>query len=216
MKRSPLSVARIQGSQSLADLEIAAPGRPCEVDSRSARLNPLRLPRAAQKRNRASSDWGSAPDPGIFRGMTPVSDGTAQTRRPRAIQLAQGPDAPSAHRRSGYPLSGCVPAEPDSVSPDRDTLHHGGTKRKTRTNQETQPMGKCNCRCWGKVVDAGEKAGIRFPVHPHILRHSTGFYLANKGMDTRAIQAYLGHRQIQHTVRYTELTADRFRDFWED
>jgi site-specific recombinase XerD len=50
--------------------------------------------------------------------------------------------------------------------------------------------------------------------HPHMLRHTCGFALANKGHDTRALQAYLGHRNIQHTVRYTELSPDRFKDFW--
>ncbi len=66
------------------------------------------------------------------------------------------------------------------------------------------------------VPRAGEKAGIPFPVHPHMLRHGTGFKLANDGHDTRAIQHYLGHRNIQHTVRYTELVAERFNGFWED
>lgn len=66
------------------------------------------------------------------------------------------------------------------------------------------------------IARTGEKAGFDFPIHPHMLRHSTGYYLANKGMDTRAIQAYLGHKQIQHTVRYTELSANRFKDFWSD
>ena len=66
------------------------------------------------------------------------------------------------------------------------------------------------------VARAGKSAGLGFPVHPHMLRHSTGYYLANKGMDTRAIQAYLGHKQIQHTVKYTELSAKRFNDFWID
>ncbi len=66
------------------------------------------------------------------------------------------------------------------------------------------------------IARAGELADIGFPVHPHMLRHSTGYYLASKGHDTRAIQAYLGHRNIQHTVRYTELSPDRFRDFWRD
>jgi site-specific recombinase XerD len=54
------------------------------------------------------------------------------------------------------------------------------------------------------------------PVHPHTLRHATGYKLANDGQDTRAIQHYLGHRNIQHTTRYTELAADRFKDFWRD
>jgi type 1 fimbriae regulatory protein FimB/type 1 fimbriae regulatory protein FimE len=60
------------------------------------------------------------------------------------------------------------------------------------------------------VAEAASAAGIEFPVHPHMLRHATGYYLANAGVDTRAIQLYLGHRNIQHTVRYTELAAGRF------
>jgi type 1 fimbriae regulatory protein FimB/type 1 fimbriae regulatory protein FimE len=47
-----------------------------------------------------------------------------------------------------------------------------------------------------------------------MLRHACGSALANKGHDTRALQSYLGHRNIQHTVRYTELAPDRFKDFW--
>ena len=66
------------------------------------------------------------------------------------------------------------------------------------------------------VAQAGKTAGMPFPVHPHMLRHGTGFYLANEGHDTRAIQLYLGHKNIQHTVRYTALAADRFKDFWKD
>jgi type 1 fimbriae regulatory protein FimB/type 1 fimbriae regulatory protein FimE len=66
------------------------------------------------------------------------------------------------------------------------------------------------------LARAGDTAGLPFPVHPHMLRHACGFRLANAGHDTRAIQHYLGHKQIQHTVRYTDLAAGRFRDFWED
>jgi type 1 fimbriae regulatory protein FimE len=66
------------------------------------------------------------------------------------------------------------------------------------------------------VAEAAKAAGIEFPVHPHMLRHGTGYYLANAGQDTRAIQLYLGHKNIQHTVRYTELASDRFKDFWRD
>ncbi|MCS3758659.1 tyrosine-type recombinase/integrase [Bradyrhizobium centrosematis] len=60
----------------------------------------------------------------------------------------------------------------------------------------------------------GIEAGMPFKVHPHMLRHACGFALANKGHDTRALQAYLGHKNIQHTVRYTELSPARFKDFW--
>jgi type 1 fimbriae regulatory protein FimB/type 1 fimbriae regulatory protein FimE len=66
------------------------------------------------------------------------------------------------------------------------------------------------------IALAGRAAGITFPVHPHMLRHATGFYLANAGQDTRAIQLYLGHKNIQHTLRYTELSPQRFKDFWKD
>ena len=61
---------------------------------------------------------------------------------------------------------------------------------------------------------AGEAARFGFKAHPHMLRHACGFALANKGHDTRALQAYLGHKSIQHTVRYTELAPTRFKDFW--
>lgn len=54
------------------------------------------------------------------------------------------------------------------------------------------------------------------PVHPHMLRHACGYKLANDGHDTRAIQHYLGHKNIVHTVRYTELASDRFKGFWRD
>ena len=66
------------------------------------------------------------------------------------------------------------------------------------------------------VAQAAKSAHIPFPVHPHMLRHGTGFYLANQGHDTRAVQLYLGHKNIQHTVRYTQLAAGRFKDFWRD
>jgi type 1 fimbriae regulatory protein FimB/type 1 fimbriae regulatory protein FimE len=64
------------------------------------------------------------------------------------------------------------------------------------------------------VERAGDAAKLGFKAHPHMLRHASGFALANKGHDTRALQAYLGHKNIQHTVRYTELSPDRFKDFW--
>lgn len=68
----------------------------------------------------------------------------------------------------------------------------------------------------GIIERAGRVAGLSLSVHPHMLRHSCGFYLASRGHDTRAIQAYLGHKNIQHTVRYTELSPNRFKSFWND
>ena len=65
-------------------------------------------------------------------------------------------------------------------------------------------------------VFATERGGLDFLVHAHMLRHGCGYALANAGHDTRAIQDWLGHRSIQHTVRYTELAPTRFKDFWRD
>lgn len=76
------------------------------------------------------------------------------------------------------------------------------------------PMTASNVR--KMIARAGKVAGLAFPVHPHMLRHACGFKLANDGQDTRAVQHYLGHRNIQHTVRYTELAARRFNGFWND
>ena len=64
------------------------------------------------------------------------------------------------------------------------------------------------------VERAGKAAKLGFKAHPHMLRHACGYSLANKGHDTRSLQAYLGHRNIQHTVRYTELSSVRFKNFW--
>jgi type 1 fimbriae regulatory protein FimB/type 1 fimbriae regulatory protein FimE len=66
------------------------------------------------------------------------------------------------------------------------------------------------------VARTGEAGKFAFPVHPHMLRHACGYKLANDGQDTRAVQHYLGHKNIQHTVRYTELSPERFKSFWED
>jgi len=66
------------------------------------------------------------------------------------------------------------------------------------------------------VKRAGQKAGLPFQVHAHMLRHAAGYKLAGDGHDTRSIQDYLGHKNIQRTVRYTELSPTRFKDFWRD
>src|SRR5271165_1489805 len=66
------------------------------------------------------------------------------------------------------------------------------------------------------IARAGKLAKLPFPIHPHMLRHSAGYKLANEGHDTRSIQQYLGHRNITHTVRYTELSPERFKNFWKD
>ncbi len=64
------------------------------------------------------------------------------------------------------------------------------------------------------VTQIGKRAKLKFDINPHMLRHSTGYYLANKGYDTRLIQDYLGHKNITHTVRYTRTAASRFENLW--
>src|SRR5215471_14844874 len=58
-------------------------------------------------------------------------------------------------------------------------------------------------------------AGLALQAHPHMLRHACGYALADQGADTRLIQDYLGHRNIQHTVRYTASNPARFQRFWQ-
>jgi integrase len=80
------------------------------------------------------------------------------------------------------------------------------------TSERGAPFGATG---FARLIErAGIAAKLGFKAHPHMLRHACGFALANKGHDTRALQAYLDHRNIQHTVRYTELSPDRFKDFW--
>src|SRR6516165_10327131 len=66
------------------------------------------------------------------------------------------------------------------------------------------------------IERAGIEAKFGFKPHPHMLRHACGYALANRGHDTRALQVYLGHKNIQHTVRYPELSPTRFKDFWRE
>jgi site-specific recombinase XerD len=62
----------------------------------------------------------------------------------------------------------------------------------------------------------GIKADLGIKAHAHMLRHACGFKLANGGVDTRSLQAYLGHSNIQNSARYIALASDRFKGFWRD
>jgi integrase len=82
------------------------------------------------------------------------------------------------------------------------------------TSERGAPFGTAG---FARMIErAGVEAKLGFKVHPHMLRHACGYALANRGHDTRALQAYLGHKNIQHTVRYTELTPTRFKNFWRE
>jgi type 1 fimbriae regulatory protein FimB/type 1 fimbriae regulatory protein FimE len=143
--------------------------------------------------------------------------------------------------RHGLRVSEAIDLRWDQVDLKHELLHVRRLKHGTASNH---PLGKEECRCLRQlrrrhpdsrfvfvsemkgpltsasvrkmIARAGRHAGIPFPVHPHMLRHACGYKLANDGHDTRAIQHYLGHRNINHTVRYTELSPERFRGFWKD
>jgi integrase len=94
--------------------------------------------------------------------------------------------------------------------------------RRLQREQEASPHvfasergGPMSAKSFGTLFTRlGERARMPFPIFPHMLRHACGYALANAGHDTRALQAWLGHKNIQHTVRYTELAPDRFKNFW--
>ena len=67
---------------------------------------------------------------------------------------------------------------------------------------------------WVAIRRYGELAELSVETHPHMLRHACGYALADQGADTRLIQDYLGHRNIQHTVRYTATNPARFERLW--
>ncbi|MCU6388833.1 tyrosine-type recombinase/integrase [Enterobacter quasiroggenkampii] len=70
-------------------------------------------------------------------------------------------------------------------------------------------------RVYGLIRQYGELADISVTSHPHMLRHACGYALADSGADTRVIQDYLGHRNIQHTVIYTASNPQRFKGLWQ-
>jgi len=79
-------------------------------------------------------------------------------------------------------------------------------------NERGQPFGRMGIA--RTIERAGETAKLPFPVHVHMLRHSTGYALAGKGMDTRRLQHFLGHASITNTVRYTAMSPEPFKDVW--
>ena len=81
-------------------------------------------------------------------------------------------------------------------------------------NERGQPFGRMGI---ARMIErAGEAAGLPFPVHVHMLRHSTGYALAARGMDTRRLQHFLGHASITNTVRYTAMSPEPFKDIWRN
>ena len=94
-------------------------------------------------------------------------------------------------------------AERKKWNPETDAIFV--SERRTPLSRKT---------AWAAIRSYGEKAGLSIAAHPHMLRHGCGFALADQGADTRLIQDYLGHRNIQHTVIYTATNPARFEKLW--
>lgn len=94
-------------------------------------------------------------------------------------------------------------AERQRMAPENDAFFI--SERRGALNRRT---------AWSAIHRYGELAGLPLDAHPHMLRHACGYALANQGADTRLIQDYLGHRNIQYTVRYTATNPARFERLW--
>jgi len=124
---------------------------------------------------------------------------------------------------SGAAIRHCTSAGRRTASP-QSTLIRGDELRMLRELQrnttgafifETERGGPFTADAVNRLVKTiGARAKLSFGVHAHMLRHACGYALANAGHDTRLIQDWLGHRAIQHTARYTELSPTRFKDVW--
>jgi type 1 fimbriae regulatory protein FimB len=95
------------------------------------------------------------------------------------------------------------PAERTKMQPETDAFFI--SERRGRLSRKT---------AWVMIHDYGKQADLPIAAHSHMLRHACGFALADQGADTRLIQDYLGHRNIQHTVRYTATNPARFERLW--
>jgi type 1 fimbriae regulatory protein FimB len=119
-------------------------------------------------------------------------------------------------RRKKGSLSTHQPIEGDEVRALRAWLREREQRGDARSSylflSERGPMTRQAVNYLAKEI--GQRAKLRFHIHPHMLRHSTGYYLANRGYDTRLVQDYLGHKNIVHTVRYTRTAAVRFEGLW--
>jgi type 1 fimbriae regulatory protein FimB len=118
-------------------------------------------------------------------------------------------------RRKRGSLSTHQPVEGDELCALRAYLHEQRNDARSPYLflSERGPMTRQAINYLAKEI--GERAKLRFRVHPHMLRYSTGYYLAKQGYDARLVQDYLGHKNIAHTVRYTRTTAARFEGLWQ-
>jgi site-specific recombinase XerD len=117
-------------------------------------------------------------------------------------------------RRSKGSRSSLQPMKQDEVNALERALARRKHDKSAYVFQSERTEKMSRSAFWRIVAQAGERAGLPVKAYAHQLRHACGYYLANKGCDLRLIQDYLGHKQIQNTVRYTALNPARFAGLW--
>lgn len=117
-------------------------------------------------------------------------------------------------RRAKGSRSSLHPLKPDEVAALGKVLRDRRLQATDHVFQSERAEKMTRSAFWRIVSQAGELAGLPVKAYAHQLRHACGYYLANKGCDLRLIQDYLGHKQIQNTVRYTALNPARFAGLW--
>jgi integrase len=110
-------------------------------------------------------------------------------------------------RKNGVPS--VHPLNGDEIRELRALKRSGATGQFVFTTERGAPMTPAG---FARMLQrAAAATSIGLAVHPHMLRHACGFRLANEGKDTRALQLWLGHKNITHTVRYAELNGSQFK-----
>ncbi|CAG1773207.1 Tyrosine recombinase XerD [uncultured bacterium] len=117
-------------------------------------------------------------------------------------------------RRAKGSRSSLHPMKPDEIVALQKVLQQRKVQANDCVFQSERSEKMSRSAFWRIVSSAGDRAGLPVKAYAHQLRHACGYYLANKGCDLRLIQDYLGHNQIQNTVRYTVLNAARFAGLW--
>jgi site-specific recombinase XerD len=117
-------------------------------------------------------------------------------------------------RRAKNSRSSLHPLKPDEFAAVEKVLRQRNERTSGYVFQSERAGKLSRSAFWRIVAQAGERAGLSMKVYAHQLRHACGYYLANNGCDLRLIQDYLGHKQIQNTVRYTALNPNRFAGLW--
>ena len=117
-------------------------------------------------------------------------------------------------RRAKGSRSSLHPMKPDEVAALENVLTRHDPHASDYVFPSERAERMTRSAFWRVVSQAGDRAGLPVKAYAHQLRHAYGYYLANKGCDVRLIQDYLGHKQIQNTVRYTTLNPARFAGLW--